>query len=105
MLSVPPPKSDRGGTGTVEITIATVLMIFCRLMWLRSKLLGSFKRSCVMVPAAMKLVRSCGILNVSVLLAVWLGKGINFGGFDPVTNGVMSTGDITGGPSIVAKVP
>ena len=34
-----------------------------------------------MVPAAMKLLRSCGILGVLGSLAVWLGNVILFAGF------------------------
>src|SRR5208282_6351603 len=57
-----------------------------------------------MVPAAIKAARSCGILGAFALLAVWLGKVILLVGF-PVTNGVISTGFMVGGPATVTAVP
>jgi hypothetical protein len=59
----------------------------------------------VIVPALMKLVRSCGILAVPGVATVWLGKEINFSGFEPVTNGVMRTGFMVGGPTKDTEVP
>ncbi len=52
----------------------------------------------VMVPAAMNLPRSCGSRAVSVADAVWLAKGILWLG-PPMTNGVMSTAGMIGGPA------
>src|ERR1700686_2161808 len=57
-----------------------------------------------MVPAAIKLLRSCGILAVFGSLAVWLGNSILVLGGD-VVKGVMSTGFIVGGPATVAMMP
>src|SRR5277367_3941554 len=102
MLSTPPPKS--GGVGAVEMIIAIVLMIFCVAMTSLSSLFGLSNNCCVIVPAAMKLLRSCGILGVFVLAAVWLANLILFAGF-AVRNGVMSTGFMIGGPATSTKVP
>src|SRR5271165_3609533 len=100
MLSTPPPKEGGGGGGggAVEMMMAIVFVIFCLLTIWRSTVFGSSRMACVMVPAAMNLVRSCGILGVFGSVAVWLGNRILLAGF-PVTNGVMSTGSITGGPA------
>jgi len=57
-----------------------------------------------MVPAAIKLLRSCGILAVLGSVAVWLGNLCLLAGF-PIWNGVMSTGLITGGPATDTKFP
>ena len=60
--------------------------------------------ACVMVRAAIKLLRSCGILAVFESLAVWLGNLILLAGL-PVLNGVMSTDPIFGGPASDTKLP
>src|SRR5215467_12716225 len=102
MLSVPPPK--RGATAAVATSMTVVDVMVCDAMWLRSRVLGSSIIACVIVPAATKDVRSCGILGVSLLEAFWLGNGTFEGGW-PILNGVVSLGPMTGGPLIVEKVP
>src|SRR6266581_69278 len=97
MLSVPPPTS--GAAGWLETEIVVVEMTFCDAMWLRRIVLGSFSMACVIVPAAMKEVRSCGIRGVSLLVAVWLGNVILLPG-EPMANGVMSTAGIVGFPGL-----
>jgi hypothetical protein len=57
-----------------------------------------------MVPPAIRLVRSCGILGVFGSLAVWLGNLILLLG-GAVLKGVMSTGFMVGGPATVAMMP
>src|ERR1019366_4790603 len=100
MLSVPPPKKPSGGGGAVEMMMVVVLVIFCLLMASRSNLLGSSNRACVMVSAAIKRLRSCGILGVFGFVAVWLANRILLIGLLPVTNGVMSTAAMFGGPGL-----
>lgn len=68
MLAVPPPAPET--VGMVETVKTIVLVIFCPTTSLRSLVFGSFSRSCVMVPSAMNLVRSCGSRGVSVRVAV-----------------------------------
>jgi hypothetical protein len=68
ILSAPPPNS--GAAGLVEMEIVVVAMMFSGAMWLRRSVLGSVNIACVMVPAAMKEVRSCGIRGVLLLVAV-----------------------------------
>src|SRR5215469_4768969 len=95
MLSAPPPNS--GVAGLVETKIVVVEVMFCDAIWLRRSVLGSVNMACVMVPAAMKRVRSCGIRAVLLVVAVWLGKGnLLLGG--AVENGVISTTGIVGFP-------
>lgn len=55
----------------------------------------------MIVPVAMNGLRSCGRRGVSVFVAVWAANGISVGGLEPITNGVMSTGAIFGGPGKV----
>src|SRR5271168_3243083 len=102
MLSTPPPKS--GGVGAVEMIIAIVLSIFCLATTSLSNLFGLSNNCCVIVPAAIKLLRSCGILGVFGLVAVWLANLILFAGF-AVWNGVMSTGFMSGAPATSTKLP
>src|SRR5215472_5973765 len=102
MLSVPPP--NRGAAGSVEMSISVVDVMFCDAMWLRRKVLGSSSIACVIVPAATKDVRSCGIRTVSLLDAFWLGNLRLTPGW-PMKNGVMSLDPMTGGPLLVEKVP
>src|SRR5262249_22986038 len=84
------------------MTVVDVMV--CDAMCLRSRVLGSSTIACVIVPAAMKDVRSCGILAVFLSDAFWLGNGTFEGGW-PILNGVVSLGPMTGGPLIVEKVP
>src|SRR5215469_15371308 len=65
MLSVPPPI--RGAAGALEMEMTVVEVIVCDAMWLRRRVLGSVSIACVMVPAAIKEVRSCGIRAVFLL--------------------------------------
>src|SRR5262249_15147788 len=65
---------------------------------------GSFSMACVIVPAAAKDVRSCGIRAVFLLTTCWLGNGTLAPGW-PIWNGVMSTGLMLGLPLTVEKVP
>src|SRR5450755_1510924 len=58
-----------------------------------------------MVPAAMNGARFFGIRAVLSSVAIWLGNGIFFTGLLPITNGVMSTGGMTGFPAAVDEVP
>jgi hypothetical protein len=74
MLSTPPPNS--GAVGLVAIDITVKAVIFCPLMWLRRTVFGSSKMACVIVPALMKEVRSCGSRAVPWAAAVWLWNGI-----------------------------
>src|SRR5215467_6186562 len=85
--------------------MTVVDVIVCDAMWLRSRVLGSSIIACVIVPAAMKDVRSCGILAVFLSDAFWLGNGTFDGGW-PILNGVVSLGPMTGGPAVGGeKVP
>lgn len=68
MLSVPPPK--RGLAGSVEIEMMIVDVMAWDAMWSRSSVAGSVSIAWVIVPAAMKGARSCGIRAVSALVAV-----------------------------------
>src|SRR5580704_15745116 len=70
-------------------------------MALRSTVFGSVSIAWVMVPAAMKGVRSCGMRAVPVAVAVWLGNGNRLA---PAV-GVMSTDGIVGGPANWVDVP
>ncbi len=78
--------------------------MFCDAMWLRSRVLGSSSMACVIVPAATKDVRSCGIRAVSFLVTSWLGNLIFWVG-SAIGEGVMSTGLMSGLPFTVKKVP
>src|SRR6266516_642580 len=102
MLTVPPP--NRGTAGWLEMEMMVVDVMACDAMWLRSRVLGSVSIACVMVPAAMKEVRFCGIRAVLLVAAVWLGKGILLWGA-AVENGVMSTAGMVGFPAMVDEVP
>src|SRR5689334_541480 len=102
MLSAPPP--NRGVAGSVEMSISVVDVMVCDAMWLRRKVLGSSSIACVIVPAGMKDVRSCGIRGVFLLDAVWLANLILELGWSMV-NGVMSLDVMVGGPLVVEKVP
>ena len=73
-------------------------------MWLRSRLLGSFSISCVMVPWEMKGARFWGIRGVPPVAAVWLGKEIALPG-EPVVKGVMLTAGMVGFPARTDDVP
>ncbi len=99
MFSAPPPNS--GVAGLVEMVITVVWVMCWPAMALRSTVLGSVSIAWVMVPAAMKLVRSCGIRAEPCAVAVWLAKG----NLVAPWNGVMSTGAIVGGPLTVNEVP
>ena len=66
MLSVPPPNV-KGAAGLVEMTMVVVDVMVCDAMWLRRNVLGSFSMACVIVPAAAKDVRSCGMRGVFLL--------------------------------------
>src|ERR1700733_366664 len=70
-------------------------------MWLRSTVLGSSRIACVMVPAVINEVRSCGILSVLTGAAVWLGNWIGA----PPAVGVILTDGIVGAPRIDTHVP
>src|ERR1700674_250591 len=102
MFGVPPPNIGAGCC--VEMEMMVVEMMFCDAMWSRRTELGSSSIFCVIVPAAMKDVRSCGIRGVPLLAAIWLGKGTLPAGL-PMKNGVMSTGGIVGFPLMVVEVP
>src|SRR3954471_5498341 len=102
MLPVPPPMT--GATARVSILMVVVSTMFCPAIALRRTLFGSSRMACVIVPAAMKLERSCGILGVGVLVAVWEGNRI-FAPAPLLPMGVMSTGGITGGPGFLSNVP
>lgn len=113
ILSVPPPNSGLGGlgflrpAGFVDIKMAIVEMIFCALTILLRIEFGLSNMSCVIVPALMKGVRSCGIRAVPWLVAVWLGNFIGFVVFPGATvvNGVISTEFMIGGPSTANENP
>src|SRR5215471_6154659 len=102
MLSVPPP--NRGAAGWLEMEMVVVDVMFCEAMWLRTRVLGSVSMAWVMVPAAIKGARFCGIRAVLLVAAVWLGKGILLWG-GRVANGVMSTAGMFGFPAAVDEVP
>ena len=102
MSSVPPPNS--GALGMVSIRMTVVAMMFWAAARFFRTMLGLSRMSCVIVPAAMKLVRSCGSRKVSVLAAVWLGNLMVAVG-SPILKGVMSTGFICGPPLMVNEVP
>ena len=95
MLAVPPPNS--GVVGIVETVKTVVLVIVFPSLALRNTVFGSVSMAWVIVPAAINLVRSCGSLGVSVADAVWLANGILL--LVPITNGVMSTAGMVGGPA------
>src|SRR5271166_5346357 len=96
MLSAPPPNN--GLAGFVAMEIVVVERIFCEAMWLRSSVFGSSSIFWVMVPAAMKLVKSWGMRAVPLLLAVRFAKTLGPGG-------LMVTAGIVGGPLAVDDVP
>lgn len=98
MLAVPPPNS--GLVGVVETVKKVVLVMVFPSLALRNTVFGSVSVAWVIVPAAMNLVRSCGSLGVSVADAVWLRNVILLLGV-PITNGVMSTGGMVGGPTML----
>ena len=93
MLSVPPPNS--GCAGLVLITMTVVEVMFWASARFFRMMLGLSRMSCVMVPAAMKSVRSCGSRKVAASVAVWLGNLMGWPGL-PIGKGVMSTGFIAG---------
>src|ERR1700737_5022805 len=111
ILAGPPPKDggiaggglpasgppDSGEPGLVEMAITTVWVMFWFAIWFRNTVFGSSRIACVMVPAAMKGVRSCGMRGVVLSVAVWLLNLILFAGLPP-GKGVMSTGSILGPP-------
>ena len=97
ILAVPPPNS--GDVGVVETVKTIVLVMVFPTLALRKMVFGSVNIAWVIVPAAMNLVRSCGNLGVSLLDAVWLVKVIFV--LVPITNGVMSTAGMFGGPAIL----
>src|SRR3954470_19831945 len=59
--------------------------------------------ACVIVPAAMNGVRSCGMREVSSEAAVWLGT--LDGPRSSVKSGVILTAGISGAPAIVVAMP
>lgn len=61
---------------------------------IRRTVFGSFNIGCVIVPALMNDVRSCGMRGVPWVAAVWLGNTI--GVAVPVTNGVMLAAGMVG---------
>lgn len=78
---------------------AMLLVIFEPSFACRSTVFGSERISCVIVPVAMKFVRSCGMRGVSTFVAIWLANGIPlFICVPPMLNGVMSSTKINGGP-------
>ena len=89
MLSVPPPRSRQDGF--VETVKTVVWLNVCPTMALVNTTLGLLRISALIIPTAMKLVRSCGSLAVSVASTFWLGNGTLLLGAS-MPNGVMSTG-------------
>lgn len=89
MLAVPPTNSG---------AVGVVLVMFFPLLALRNTVFGSSRMAWAMVPAAMNFPRSCGSLAVLVFDASWLANRILL--LVPITNGVMSTAGIVGGPAI-----
>ena len=98
MLAVPPPTS--GAVGFVETVKTVVLVMVFPLLAVRNTLFGSSRMAWVMVPSAMNLLRSCGSLGVSVADAFWLANGTLLLRL-PITNGVMSTLGMVGGPAML----
>jgi len=95
------PSSNPAWIGSVDTVKTTVFVIVCPLIASRKKLLGSSKRAWVIVPAAMNLERSCGNRGVAVFDAVWAMNLMRFGGLLPITNGVILTAGMVGGPAIL----
>ena len=77
-----------------------VEVMFWLAMSLRRTVLGSSRMACVIVPAAMKGARFCGIRSVSLVAAIWLGKGTGVCAWS-FTNGVMCATGIVGFPLVV----
>src|ERR1700689_1797889 len=101
MLSVPPPNSGAAGMGLM--LIARNGVTFWWAMWLARIRLGLSRMSWVIVPAATKEVRSCGIRSVFSSVTFWLGKR-NAGPFTKL--GVISATSNAGFPAMGAvKVP
>lgn len=97
MLAVPPPSS--GAVGAVDTVKMVVFVMVLPMLALRNTVLGSVSMSCVIVPAAMNLLRSCGNLGVFVADAVWLANLTLV--LLPITKGVISTAAIVGGPEML----
>jgi len=87
--------SDLGSS--INFTVHNAKLVECVLKVNGRTVLGSSRIACVIVPAVMKGVRSCGMRGVFGVAAVWLANLILVAGF-AVRNGVMSTAAMFGGP-------
>ena len=99
MFAVPPPSW--GALGLVEIWMVMVFVMDLPVLALRSTVFGSSRMAWVIVFSFMNGSRFCGSRRVFAVVAVWLGNLTNLRGLLLMTNGVILSTWMLGGPEVV----